>query len=83
MDYLDDRKINLSNLDKDVVKHTDSDIKRGYYPGFRKSSAHHYQEKKYQILNKKLLPILKEFYKNKDMKKEEQDTKKIINGYTQ
>jgi len=82
-DYLDDKKLNLSNLDKDVVKHTDYDIKNGYPAGYRTSSAQHYQEKKNQTLNKRLLPMLKQLYKTQGVKKDEKETKKMINGYTQ
>jgi RHS repeat-associated protein len=82
-DYLDDKKLNLSNLDKDVVKKTDQDIKNGYPAGYRSSSAEHYQEKKDEILNKRLLPILQQYYKNNDIKKNEKEIKKKTNSYAQ
>lgn len=75
--------MDLSNLNKDVVKHVDSDIKRGYWPGYRRSSAHHYQEKKDQTLNKRLLPMIKAFYKSKNIKKDEKALDRMVNKYTQ
>jgi len=82
-DYADNKKMDLSNLDKDVVKQTDSDIKKGCPAGYRASSAHHYQEKNNQTLNKRLLPMLKAFYKSKNIKKDEKTLNRMVNGYTQ
>lgn len=80
-DFADNKKMDLSSIDKDIVNWVDKAIKNGYPKAWRVNLAHHTQETKSQTLNQKLLPILQHYYKNQNIKKSSIEIKKVINGY--
>lgn len=83
-DFADDGESNLSNIDKSIVKQLEAASKkapRTFPPDNIPNWAQHYQEKAQKTLNNRLLPILQDYYKNKNIKKSDVDIKKSINGY--
>jgi len=82
-DFYPDKNINLSNIDKDIVKGIDSWIKEDpkNRKGYRHNAAHHNQETRHQIFIKKTFPILKEYYKNAKIKKTDAEIKYDVSTY--
>lgn len=81
-DYLDDRELNLSSVDKPIVDWVDDKIKNHNYPkNYRSNLSHHTQEREDQTLEKTLLPILREYYKKNNTKVSEDELKQDVNGY--
>lgn len=77
-DYSDDKKLNLSVIDNDIVKAVDKAIKNNGYPKrYRENAAHHLQEVREKVLEKKLAPILKNYYNSKNINKTDAEIKKI------
>ena len=77
-DFYDDKKLNLSSIDKDIVKQ----LKEVNYPKrWIQNAAHHNQDVRHKILEKKLVPILKNYYNSKNIKKTDEEIKKSVNGY--
>jgi RHS repeat-associated protein len=77
-DFYDDKKLNLSTIDKDIVKQL-KDVK--YPKNWMENAAHHNQDVRHKILEKKLVPILKNYYRSNNIKKSDDDIKKSVNGY--
>lgn len=82
-DFFSDRKIDLSNIDKSILKNTDDWIKGDPKSRLRhrENLSHHDQEIKDQIYVKKTFPILKEYYKNAKIKKTDAQIKYDVSVY--
>lgn len=82
-DFYSDRNIDLSNIDKDVVKNTDEWIKQNPKRNkpYRDNLSHHDQEIKHKIFIEKTFPILKEYYKNAKIKKTDAQIKYDVSVY--
>ncbi|UPT71587.1 MAG: RHS repeat-associated core domain-containing protein [Flavobacterium sp. JAD_PAG50586_2] len=77
-DFYDDKKLNLSNIDKDIVKNLkDNNYSKKWTP----NAAQHHQARRHEILEKKLVPILKNYYKNNNIKKSDAEIKESVNYY--
>jgi hypothetical protein len=70
--------LNLSPIDKDIVQQL-KDVK--YPKSWMENAAHHTQDERHRILEKKLFPILKNYYRSKKVKKTDEEIKKSVNGY--
>lgn len=53
-----------------------------YSKKWMENAAHHNQDYRHKILEKKLVPILRNYYKSKNIKKSDEEIKKSVNGYT-
>ncbi len=81
-DFYDDGKMNLSNLDKKIVSYVDGIIKKNsQYSSSRFNLSQHYQERKDKILEKKLVPILLQYYRKQNIKKTEDQVKEFVNDF--
>ena len=81
-DYSDDKKLNYSNIDKDLVDWSNNLIKQGKYEkSWQTSLLQHTQEDRDKELDKKLVPILQHYYKSIGVKKTEAQIKRDVNGY--
>ncbi len=80
-DYYDNKKLDLSVIDKDIVKSVDKAIQNGYPKNWRQNAAHHLQEERYKVLEKRLVPILRNYYNSRSVKKSDAELKKEVNGY--
>ncbi|WP_428979070.1 RHS repeat domain-containing protein [Flavobacterium lipolyticum] len=72
-DFDDDKKFNLSPIDKDIVKQLEDE---NYPKKWRENAAHHMQDMRYNILDKKVLPILRNYYNSKNIKKTDAQIRK-------
>ena len=83
-DFHDNKKLDNSTDNKEIVKWVDDAIKnQGYPKNWRANLIQHTQEINNKILNAKLLPILQDYYKNTGIKKNDAEIIKKINGYIQ
>ena len=81
-DFYDDGKMNLSNIDKYIVSYVDGLIKENsQYKSSRINLSQHYQERKDKILEKKLVPILLQYYRKQNIKKTEDQVKEFVNDF--
>lgn len=72
-DFYDDKTFNLSPIDKDIVKK----LKDENYPKkWRENAAHHMQDMRYNILDKKVVPMLRNYYNSKNIKKTDAQIRK-------
>lgn len=78
-----DRNINLSNIDKDIVKNTDEWIKKNPKRNgpSRDNLSHHDYEIRYKIYIEKTFPILKQYYKNAKIKRTDAQIKYDVSIY--
>jgi RHS repeat-associated protein len=82
-DFRDNKKLDNSTDNDDIVNWVDAAIKKGYPKNYRDNLIQHTQEINSKILNAKLLPILQDYYKNAGIKKKDAEIIKKINGYLQ
>ncbi|WP_245569878.1 RHS repeat domain-containing protein [Flavobacterium soli] len=78
-DYLNDRKLNSSNIDKDIVRDIDTWLDKSenrHYKGWRTNYLHHNQGIRDEIDEKRTLPILKQYFRSQGSKKSEEQIKK-------
>ncbi|KRD11415.1 hypothetical protein ASE21_06830 [Flavobacterium sp. Root901] len=82
-DFFDDGNLNFSNVLPEYVKAVNDQIKSDPAKGRkgRSNVLQHWMEQYNQTFNKKTFPILKEFYKNANIKKSDADIKRMINTY--
>lgn len=74
--------MNLSNIDKNIVSYVDGLIKENpQYKSSRINLSQHYQERKDKILEKKLVPILLQYYRKQNIKKTEDQVKEFVNDF--
>lgn len=72
-DFDDDKKFNLSPIDKDIVKKLEDE---NYPKGWRENAAHHMRDMRYNILDKKIVPMLRNYYNSKNIKKTDAQIRK-------
>lgn len=77
-DFYDDKKLNLSNIDKDIVKNLKD---HNYSKKWTPNAAQHQHGRRHEILNKKLVPILRNYYKNSNIKKTDAEIKESVNSH--
>ncbi|WP_255555288.1 RHS repeat domain-containing protein [Flavobacterium sp. NKUCC04_CG] len=80
-DFSDNKKMDFSSIDKDLIEWGNKAVKDGYPKKWIRNLLHHSQEGRDKVLDKKLLPILQQYYKNSGIKKNDLEIKKQINGY--
>ncbi|XDZ54103.1 hypothetical protein FlaCF_1151 [Flavobacterium tructae] len=82
-DFIDDGNLNFSNITPEYVKAINDQIKANPSKGRkgRSNVLQHWMEQDNQTFNKKTFPILKEFYKNANIKKSDAEIKRMINTY--
>ena len=81
-DYADDKKMNSSSIDKDIRDWVDDAVKNGSYPKqWADNLKQHEQADKHNVLEKRLLPILQEYYKKSNIAKTAEEIIKEINYY--
>lgn len=82
-DFYSDRNIDLSNIEKDILKNTDTWIKGDpkNRRRHRENLSHHDQEIRNKIYIKKTFPILKQYYKNANIKKTDAEIKYDVSVY--
>ena len=82
-DYADDKKMNSSSIDKSIRDWVDDAVKNGSYPKrWAENLKQHEQADQHDVLEKKLMPILQEYYKKNNIPKTATEIKKEINYYT-
>lgn len=82
-DFYSDRKIDYSNIEKNVIDNTDAWIKVNprERKRYRENLLHHDHEIQNKIFIKKTFPILKEYYKNAKIKKTDAQIKYDVSVY--
>ncbi|MFH6990568.1 hypothetical protein ACHRVW_22755 [Flavobacterium collinsii] len=72
-DFYTDKKIDLSSIDKDIVKSLkDANYSKKWF----ENAAHHNQHIRYNTLETKVVPILRNYYNSKNIKKTDAQIKK-------
>jgi uncharacterized protein RhaS with RHS repeats len=81
-DFYGDGKLNFSNINKEYVKSVNEQAKKDpLLAPYKARYLQHWTEKDNHIMDQKAFPILKQFYRNANIKKSDEQIKKMTNGY--
>jgi RHS repeat-associated protein len=81
-DFYKDGEIDFSNINKQYVKSVDDQIKKDPSKApYKTGILQHWTEQDNHTLEQKTFPILKQFYRNANIKKSDEQIKRMVNGY--